>query len=211
MKINKILAASALTVAFSLTGVAQHMHGHTPQQDSKPNRSSEMMGKPTAEQTVGGLRVQLWLITQDEHKRTMEREMKSSMGEMMHESMHGENDSAMAGHAMGGMMGREKMESGKEPETKSPDHMKMMEAMMTGTHHLMVKLLDDKTGKAIGEGHVMVDVTSPSGKDFTVHLSPMKDHFGGGISLTEKGPYKLSLSFRTGGKTEHAQFEYEVK
>jgi hypothetical protein len=218
MKTRNILAAAAMTVGFSLTGLAQHTHGQTPQQEVKSGKTSDIMGKPTAEQTVDGLSVQLWLITQDEHKKMMEERMESGKGEMKHEMMPGAKDSAMAEHKMGGgmqhdMKGMDHSKMGKEMkgEATEADRSKMMEAMMAGTHHLMVKVLDDKTSNAVGDGHIMVTVTAPSGKSSTIHLAKMMDHFGGGASLTEKGMFKLALSFKSGSKTGNAEFEYEAK
>jgi hypothetical protein len=221
MKINSILAAGALTVALSLTGFAQHTHGQSAQRENKSGKMGDMMGKPTAERTVDGLRVQFWLITQDEHKKMMQERMKSEnniMGEMKHEMMPAEKDSAKTDHKMEGemqhdMKGMDHSKMGKDmkPDTKEGGIKKMMEAMMVGTHHVMVKVFDDKAGKAIGEGHIQVVVTAPSGKNSTVRLTEMMDHFGGGVSLTEKGSFKLDLSFKSGGKTHNAQFEYDVK
>jgi hypothetical protein len=218
MKTRNILAAAAMTVGFSLTGLAQHTHGQTPQQEVKSVKTSDIICKPTAEQTVDGLRVQLWLITQDEHKKMMEERIESGKGEMKHEMMPGAKDSAMAEHKMGGGMQHDmkgmdhsKMAKDMKGETKEADHSKMMEAMMAGTHHLMVKVLDDKTSNAVGDGHIMVTVTAPSGKNSTTHVSKMMDHFGGGVSLAEKGLFEFAVSFDHGAKTHNAEFEYEVK
>jgi hypothetical protein len=214
MKINSILAAGALTVAFSLTGFAQHTHGQSAQQENKSGKMGDMMGKPTAERTVDGLRVQLWLITQEEHKKMTEEHMKSDMGGMKHDMMGGAKDSTKMDHDMGGAMkGMDHNKMGKDMKAgaKEADHSKMMETMVAGTHHVMVKVQDEKSGKAVGDGHIMIAVTSPSGKSLTIHLGEMMDHFGGGASLPEKGGYKFALSFKSGDKTHKAQFEYEVK
>jgi hypothetical protein len=178
----------------------------------EPKGMNHMMDKPIAEKTVDGLRVQLWLIPQDEHKKIMDERMKSGMGGMKHD-MGGSKDSTKMGHDMGGMkddmkgMDHSKMDMGMKAGTIEADKSKMKD----GTHHVMVKVLDDKTGKAVGDGHIMIAVTAPSGKSSTIHLSEMMDHFGGGASLTEKGAYKFALSFKSGDKTHKAQFELEVK
>ncbi len=217
MKMNNILAAGALTVALSLTGFAQHTHGQSAQQEDKSGKTGDMMGKPTAEQTVDGLRVQLWVITQDEHKKLMQERMKADMGGMKHDMMGGAKDSAKMGHDMGMMkhdmkgMDHAKMEKDMKAGAKEMDHSKMMESMMAGTHHVMVKVLDEKSGKAVGDGHVMVAVTAPSGKSDTIHLSEMMDHFGGGASLTEKGSYKFAVSFKSGTMTHKAEFEQNIQ
>jgi hypothetical protein len=213
MKINKILATGALTIALSLTGFAQHMHGQSTQEENKSGKMGDMMGKPTAEKMVDGLRVQLWVITQDEHKKIMEERMKSDMGGMKHEMMGGAKDSVKMDHDMGGeMKGMDHSKMGEEMKAgaKGMDKSKM-EAMMAGTHHVMVKVLDEKSGKALVDGHVMIAVTAPSGKSSMIHLSSMMDHFGGGTTFAEKGMYKLALSFKSGEKTHKAQLEYEAK
>lgn len=223
MKITNILAVGTLISVLTISGFGQHMHGKPEQQQEKLGKSGDMMGKPTAEQVVDGLRVQLWLITQDERKKMMEDRMKSGMGGMKHEMMGGMKDSSTMGHDMGNMKGMDHSKMGKDMQAgaKEMDHSKVapeahqpsaeMAGMMDGTHHVMVRVLDDKTGKAVGEGHIMISVTSPSGKGSMIHLSAMMDHFGGGASLNEKGMYKFALSFKSGDKTHKAQFVYEVK
>ncbi len=218
MKINEILAAGALTVALSLTGFAQHTHGQSTQQENKSGKMGDMMGKPIAERTVDGLRVQLWLITQDEHKQMMEERMKSDMAGMKHDMMRGAKDSTKMDHEMGSNMKHDmkRMDHGKmgknmKAGAKEADHSKMMESMMAGTHHVMVKVVDEKSGKAVGDGHIMIALTDASGRSSTIHLTEMMDHFGGGVSLAEKGAYKIALSFKSGDKTHNAEFAYEVK
>ena len=132
--------------------------------------------------------------------------------------MGGAKDSAKMGHDMGGemkddMKGMDHSKMGKDIKAgaKEVDHSKMMDSMMVGTHHVMVRVRDEKTGKAVGDGHIMVAVTAPSGKNSTIHLVKMMDHFGGGASLTEKGAYKSALSFKSGEKTHNAEFVYEVE
>jgi len=216
MKVREILVAGALTVAFTAMGLAQHMHSQTSKEEDKSSKQ-DMMGKPIAEQGVEGVRVQLWVIPQDEHKKMMQVRMQSGTGDMTHD-MSGMKDSAMSGHKMQGGMGHDmarmdhsKMQMEANSNSKGMNHAKSMEAMMSGTHRVMVKLLDEKSGKALGEGHVMINVTDPSGKDAMVHLALMKDHFGGGASFAEMGQYKLALSFKAGDKSGKAQFQYEVK
>ena len=214
MKTTNVLAAVALTVAFSLTGLAQHTHGQSAQQEKKSDKAGDMMGTPTAERTVDGLRVQFWLITQDDHKKMMEGQMKSDTGGMKCDMMGGAKDSAKMGHDTGGEMkgmDHSRMEMGMKAGAKEADHSKMMESMMAGTHHVMVKILDEKTNKAAADGHIMIAVKAPSGKSSTIHLSEMMDHFGGGVSLSEKGSYKFALSFKSGNTTHNAEFEYNVR
>lgn len=214
MKLTRIVAVGALSVALSMTGFAQPMHGQSAQQEKKSNKMDDMMGKPTAERTVDGLRVQLWLIAQDEHKKMMEERMKTDMGGMKHDMTGGARDTMKMDHEMAGdMKGMDHGKMGKEMMggAKEADHSRMMSSMKDGTHHVMVKILDDKSGTSVGEGHIMIEVTAPSGKSSMIHLSEMTNHFGGGASLTEKGVYRFALSFKVGKKAHETQFEYKVK
>lgn len=164
------------------------------------------MGSPLYDKTIDGLQTRVWVVTQEEHKRMMSSMMKdpAKSGEMKDGMKQGE---------MGDMKGMDHSKMGKDMKAgaKEADHSKMMESMMAGTHHVMVKVLDVKTGKAVSESHSMIAVTAPSGKSSTIQLAEMMGHFGGGASLTEKGTHKFALSFKAGEKTQNSQFEYEVK
>jgi hypothetical protein len=89
--------------------------------------------------------------------------------------------------------------------------METMEAMMAGTHHLMLMATDEATKKEIENVKVEIDLTSPSKKMSTIELKSMKNHFGGGLSLEEKGAYQLLATVKAGEKLHTAQFDYEVK
>ena len=179
---------------------------------------SSMMGKPTFEQTVDGINLQVWLITQEEHKKMMKEHM-SSLGEkgemksMDHGMMHGK-----------GMMGM--MHGKKEENTNEKDHHMMdegmkhdgkemsketMEAMMAGTHHVMVMATDEVAQQEIANVKVAITVTTASNKSSTVDLVGMMDRFGGGVSLEEKGTYQLDPTVTVGKKTYTWQLSYEVK
>ncbi len=179
---------------------------------------SSMMGKPTFEKSVEGINVQVWLITQEEHKKMM----KEHMGEQKEKGgMKGMDQGAMHGKGMMGMM------HGKKKENKNDkDHhmmgegmkhdgkemsMETLEAMMAGTHHVMVMVTDAATKKTIDSASIKIAVTSPSNNSSTVELKSMMNHFGGGLSLEEKGAYQLLATVKVGEKLHTAQFDYEVK
>jgi len=181
-------------------------------------KMSEMMGKPTYEQSTDGLKVQVWLITQDEHKEMMEKRMKDGkgdMGGMKHDMMQGDKDSTKAGHQMGGMMmhqkdmGHEMMGKDAKHDMKEGESMSTMKAMMEGTHHVMVKVLDEKTKKAVTDATVQFVTKASSGKTSTVNLVGMMDHFGGGVTLEEKGEYNLTVGVKSGEDTHKVQFTYK--
>ena len=138
-----------------------------------------MMGKPTFEKSVDGINVQVWLMTQEEHKRMK----KEHMGE----------------HGKMGMMHDEEMNK----ET--------MEAIMAGTHHVIVMATDEATKKAAENADVKVAVTSPSTKSSIVELKNMMNHFGGGLVLDEKGEYTLDVWVSIKEKARTASFKYDVK
>ena len=208
MKAKHILIA-ALVAMFSLTAVAQHQHHMMQKEDKEKDGMSKMMGKPVFEQSVQGVKVQAWLITQEEHKKMMSGQMhgsgeamekmsekkdsKESNMEEMHNMMHGAKDTSM--HAMHGKM----------------DRSTMMEGMMSGTHHIMFMLTDEKTGKAPEESDVTLTLTTASKKTSTVELKEMMNHFGGGVSLEEKGTYTFTIAVKVGGRYDEMPFSYEVK
>ena len=160
---------------------------------------SNMMGKPTFEKSVDGVNLQVWLMTQEEHKKMMKEHMgeqkeKGGMKGMDHDAMHGK-----------GMMG-EGMKHG--VQDMDPDK---MEAMMAGTHHIMVVVTDEESKKEIENAKVEIGLISPSKKSSTVELTSMMNHFGGGLALDEKGGYTLNVLVKVGDETRTAGLEYEVK
>jgi hypothetical protein len=208
MKAKHIFIAT-LVAMFSLTAVAQHQHHMMQKEDKEKDGMSKMMGKPVFEQSVQGVKVQAWLITQEEHKKMMSGQMhgsgeamekmsekkasKESNMEEMHNMMHGAKDTSM--HAMHSKM----------------DHSTMMEAMMSGTHHVMVTITDEKKGDPVDEKEITIQLTAPSTKYSTVKLVSMMNHFGAGLAFDEKGIYKVDLVLGNGKETKNITFSYEVK
>ncbi|MBI5473561.1 MAG: hypothetical protein HY961_14575 [Ignavibacteriae bacterium] len=156
----------------------------TAKQEMSP---ASMMGKPTFEKSVEGVNIQVWLMTQDEHKKMMKDHMGSEMKGMDHGKMHGKKE------------GKEGM---------NPD---MMKEMMAGTHHVMVMATDEETKSVVENAEVKIAVTSPSDKSSAVELKSMKDHFGGSLTLDEKGAYTLDVWVSSKEKTRTASFKYDVK
>lgn len=149
----------------------------------------QMMGKPTFEKTSDSIVVRMWLMTQEAHKKMMSEHMSSKM------------------HAKAGTHEMKGMEHS-EMESNQP---KMMEAMMTGTHHVMVEVVDETTAKAFEEGTVEIQALSPSGKRSSTKLMQVMDHFGGGLSLNETGSYILITLVNMAGKKQSFSVIYEVK
>jgi hypothetical protein len=85
------------------------------------------------------------------------------------------------------------------------------EAMMAGTHYLVFDVTNITNGKTIADSSAKVEVVSPSRKMASVNLQPMMNHFGGGISLEEKGEYLFTINLDVGADYKTTQFKYRVK
>jgi len=177
-----VIAFAFMISGLGFTSVAQHsghQHGTTTQKSGGMADTMgmkgimSMMGKATFEQAVDGFNIQVWLITQEEHKAMMSKHQ-----EMMQRMKHDE---------------------------------KTHEAMMSGTHHIMVVLTNERTKKPVKDSEVKIHTISPSEKSEMQTLIAMVDHYGGGLNLTEKGKYTVMVHAKAGNKTPAASFEYEVK
>jgi hypothetical protein len=138
--------------------------------------------KPTFETTVVGVHMKVWIMTQMEHQKMMEMQPKDS--------------AAADDHAKHEGMEMEKM---------------TVDPMMSGTHHIKLEVSDATTGKMITSGTASVQIMSPSMKNSTVDLTAKMDHFGGGLTLDEKGEYKFILTVIADGAPKTAQFNYTVQ
>jgi hypothetical protein len=157
------------------------------------NKMNEKVGGATYEKSIDGFHVQVWIITQEEHKKKMGDKMKDDAKQ---ETMDKNMKHDMAG--MEGMMhGHGNME-----------HKDKMDAMMSGTHHIMVFVTDESTNKPVNDAAIEVVSLSSSKKSATTNLSAMRGHFGGGLSLTEKGNYLIAISLKAGYKESNIQFVY---
>jgi len=224
MKAKCIFALALLTSILCFVAAAQHRHDPQTKDEAKSRKVSEMMGKPTFEQSIEGINLQVWLITQEEHKKMMKDHMgshqdKSEMKDMEHGMMHGKGRMGMMhGKKDDGqehhMMGAGAKHDGKgmdhkaEPEAhQTPDE---MDAMMAGTHHVMVVATNEAGKEEIDMAKVEVQLTSPSRKGVVQELTSMMNHFGGGLDLEEEGEYILTLHVKVGDRICSADFHYEV-
>lgn len=168
-------------------------------------KMSGMMGSPTFEQSIEGYRVQVWLITQEEHKNKMQgHKDDSSDAGMMKHGMMGKEQSHDMKKMDHGMMGKGMMQ-----HDKKEDQSKMMEAMFVGTHHIMVVVTDEKTNKPVEGAKVKTAWKSPSEKLEAVELVEMMEHFGGGVTLGEKGQYAITVEFNVANKTHKTHFTFQ--
>lgn len=85
------------------------------------------------------------------------------------------------------------------------------DAMMDGTHHMKLEVKDASTGKDVNDATVKVTVMSPAKMSSTVELMNKKNHYGGGLTLNEKGQYQFTINVTTGEATKTASFNYMMK
>ena len=85
------------------------------------------------------------------------------------------------------------------------------EAMMAGTHHMMVEVKNNVSGKETNAISAKVEIVSPTNKNSSVDLkTTMTDHFGSGLTLDEKGEYQLTVSVLVGNVSKTIKLKYTV-
>jgi hypothetical protein len=192
MNFKCALLSMALAVLLTLPILGQNTHCDTTKTDMKHHHISKMMGKPAVDATVEGLHMKVWLMTQKHHKKMMK--------EMKHNGMR-MKDTSMAMDDGMKKMKHDGMEMDKA----------MKEAMMAGTHCIMLNVTDVSSGKNIDDATAKVTIVSPSKMTSSFDLKSMMSHFGTGISLKEKGEYHFSVSVTVDGVSKTKDFEYTVK
>ena len=85
------------------------------------------------------------------------------------------------------------------------------EAMMSGSHHIMLDITESTGGKEITDASAKVLIEYPSKKNWSAELKPMMNHFGRGLTLNEKGKYKFKVVVIVNGVPKSKQFNYTVK
>ncbi len=163
----------------------------------------------------------------DDHGKTEKMEKMdhdSHGGQKEHGSMDHDSHGDHKGHGdmeHGGMMMEGGMAMlGEEVEhgVKGMAHLKdVQEAMakmgMKETHHFMIMLMDEQSGKALEEGAVAVKIKGPDGKEGKpVKLMGMQGHFGADITMAEKGTYHFKVGSKLAdGKKRQYHFHYTVE
>ncbi|MHB1687999.1 MAG: hypothetical protein ACYCVH_11565 [Ignavibacteriaceae bacterium] len=151
-----------------------------------------MMGKPTYESTVDSLNTKVWVLTQAQHKKLM----KGKMGLMMRREMESLHKHPMMGEMNDSSVGMDKASK---------------KAMMEGTHFIMLDVTNNLNGKEITNGSAKVQIVYPSKKNLSVDLKTMMSHFGGALTLNEKGEYLFTINVDFGGGFKTTQFKYAVR
>jgi hypothetical protein len=108
--------------------------------------------------------------------------------------------STTVGKAMGKMKDKNTL---KDTEIK--------EAIATGTHYLIFDVTNILNKKEVADTSAKVEIVSPTKKILSVHLQPMMNHFGGGVTLDEKGEYLFTINLNVGMGYRTTQFKYRVK
>ena len=85
------------------------------------------------------------------------------------------------------------------------------DAVVTGTHYFIFDVINTSSRKEFADTSAKVEIVSPSKIASSVNLQPMKNHFGGGISLVEKGDYLFTINLNVGVGYKTSQFKYSVK
>ena len=182
------LLSTILTLALAMSVFGQSVRTLKAKTVSKTPELSGMMGKPTVDGVAEGVHIKVWVVTHKQYAKLM----KGKMGKMMMQGEEGSN--------VGGM---------KDGSMKSD--MDRKEALIPSTHHLMVNVIDGATGKELTASSAKVLIISPSMKNSSVDLHPMKNNFGCGLTLDEKGDYQLTVNVLVNGVTETKQFPFKVK
>ena len=104
--------------------------------------------------------------------------------------------------SMGKLMGKMDNKMNMDKGTK--------EAVLTGTHYFVFDVTNITTGKQFADSSAKVEIVSPSKIVSSVNLQPMMNHFGGGVSLDEKGEYLFTINLNVGASYRTSQFKYKV-
>jgi hypothetical protein len=207
MKSECSLLCAVLTIALTLP-----MFG---QVNMKQPDLSGMMGKPTADTSVGGVQMKMWLMTQEKMgQMTMQGEKESGMERM---EMTGMNDTSLAKGMHQDSIGvkdtytrtnNDTVEAiqGSRSMTKST-----MDSITAGTHRIVLDVTEIASGKEIPGASAGLLIESPSKKSSSVDLKSTMEHFEGALTLNEKGEYRFTVNVSFGGATKTTQFQYAVK
>jgi hypothetical protein len=104
---------------------------------------------------------------------------------------------------MGKMMSKMDNKLSMDKETK--------QAVLTGTHYFIFVVTNITNGKQLAGSSAKVEIVSPLKKISSVNLQPMINHFGGGVSLDEKGPYLFTINLNIGSSYKTTQFKYKIR
>ncbi len=204
MKIKYACLSTVLTIVLALPVFGGDTALDSTKIGMKVHDMSSVMGKPTADATVGGIHIKVWLTSQTQHKEMM----KSGPAMMM---KHGEKEGEMRGMGMkDSSMGMGKDMKGMKHEGMEMDKA-TKDAMMAGTHHIGLDVTDAVKGTQIADATVNLQIESPSKKTSSVDLKSMMGHYGSGLTLDEKGEYRFTVNVNVAGVAKTTKFQYAVE
>ena len=100
---------------------------------------------------------------------------------------------------------------GKMKDKNTVKDTEIKKAISSGTHYLIFDVTNILNKKEVADTSAKVEVVSPTKKITSVNLQPMMNHFGGGVSLDEKGEYLFTINLNVGTGYKTTQFQYKVK
>jgi hypothetical protein len=145
-----------------------------------------MLGEPTFTKTSDGLNFKVWIIPQKDSVKLAER----TMDEIESSDVLNKDTSVTKRMGIGSMGGADALEA---------------------THHIMLEISDAVDNKKLENAQPELVVVTPSHQSTTVELESMMDHFGGNLSLKEKGQYELSTIVTVDGTAKTVKFPFVLK
>jgi hypothetical protein len=80
-----------------------------------------------------------------------------------------------------------------------------------GSYQIMVELKNAENGKDMPEATASIMTISPTNKNATVELKPIKNQLGCNLTLDEKGEYQFTFNINSAGVTKTTTFKYTVQ
>ena len=222
------LLSAALTIALTSPLYGGDNLADTTRPDMKSHDMSEMMGKPTADASTGGLQMKVWLMTEAQHKEMTKEEMgqkpmsgeqeaglgkmegvgMSSTGMVVVTEMKGLQHNGTARKDTSMRTGNDTVEAIQASRSMTKAS---VDSTTAGTHFLVLDVTEIASGKGIAGASARVLIESPSRKSSSVDLKSMTEQLGSSLTLVEKGEYRFTVNYSFGGGTRTTQFQYAVK
>jgi hypothetical protein len=217
--------SAVLTIALTLPLLGQGTGNDTTKTNLNQPEMSNTLGNPVVDIAVGGIQMKVWLLTKEQHREIMSKEMghmpmrSEREGEMGKMEVRTLSSTSMA--TVKEMKGLRQEGPGIRATTTSTDKdtvetiqgNRSMNNLTTtsGTHNIVLDATEIASGKEIADPIARVLIEYPSKKTSTVNLKPMMKHSGSALTLDEKGEYRFTVHYSFAGGTRTTQFQYAVK
>jgi hypothetical protein len=228
MVTRNCLLSAIMTITLASPLFARHSPADTTRTDLRQVDLPTMLGQPTANASVGGVQMKVWLMTLEQHKEIMKQEMSQMPMHADKEGEIGRLELMGIDHAnvtkaieMKGIpydsVGTKNASLNTYKDTvdaiqgSQSMNKATMHSMTAGTHHIVLDVTEIASGKEIAGASARLLIESPSKKSSSVDLKSMMEHFGGTLTLDEKGEYRFTVNVSFGGVTKTTQFQYAVK